>query len=49
MAYECYKGTPPYYEHDDLTALSIIAKDGVTSLFKKLNRASSAFKKLLER
>lgn len=49
MAYECYKGTPPYYEHDDYIALSYIAKDGVSHLIKKLTRASDTFKRFLDR
>ncbi|XP_067940776.1 uncharacterized protein [Watersipora subatra] len=49
MAYECYKGTPPYYHYDDFVALSYITRDGVIPLFKKLKRASETFKKFLER
>ena len=49
MAYECYKGTPPYYEHSNNEARSIIANDGVQPVFEQLNRASVGFKKFLER
>jgi len=51
MAYECCKGTPPYYELQDFIALSYITKEGVLPLIKKLGtrHASSTFKKFLER
>lgn len=49
MAYECYKGTPPYYELDDYQAIAMIAKDGVEPLIKKLNSATEAFRKFLTR
>ena len=49
MAYECYKGTPPYYDLDDYQALSMITRDGVEPLIKKLSSATELFRKFLTR
>ena len=50
MTYECYKGTPPYYnEYSPYEVERKIQKDGVAGHIKKLNSASDIFRSFLTR
>jgi len=49
MAYECIKGTPPYYEMNDYNALNAIVKNGVSSIIKSLPGITDGFRHFLQR
>ena len=50
MAYECYKGTPPYYkEYSPYEVEKKIQRDGVAGRIKKLRSASDIFRSFLTR
>ena len=50
MTYECYKGTPPYYnEYSPYEVERKIQKDGVAGHIKNLRSASDIFRSFLTR